>query len=166
MPVQGKAISMRQPRLDDAKSIWSLVRSTHVLDVNACYTYLMLCRNFANTCVVAEVNGEVAGFLTAYICPEQLDTLFVWQIAVKQSERGQGLASGMLNALSQRNLFKNIRYLETTIAPSNTASQALFQKFARQMQTSCHVSSCFEAHHFPDEHERELLFRIGPFRHH
>jgi len=155
---------MRRPRLEDAKAFWALVRQSGVLDANACYTYLMLCRNFSHTCVVAEVDGKVAGFLTAYLLPDQPDTLFVWQIGVEPSEQGQGLAFGMLETLIQRELFKNIRYLETTIFPSNKASQALFRKFARQHNTSCVVSSCFEAHHFPDEHERELLFKIGPFR--
>jgi len=140
-----------------------LVRQSGVLDANACYTYLMLCRNFSHTCVVAEVDGKAAGFLTAYLLPDQPDTLFVWQIGVEPSERRQGLATLMFETLFQRDLIKNIRYLETTISFSNKASQALFRKFARQLGTSCHVSTCFETHHFPDEHERELLFRISPF---
>ncbi|MDQ0337488.1 L-2,4-diaminobutyric acid acetyltransferase [Caldalkalibacillus uzonensis] len=156
--------TLRKPRLEDGADLWSLVKETGVLDVNAAYTYLMLCRNFQDTCVVAEMDNSVVGFVSAYIHPKQPDTLFVWQVGVSESQRGQGLATKMLQALLQRQSCLNIRYLETTISPSNKASQALFRKLARDFDAYCAVSMCFQTDQFPDDHESELLFKIGPFK--
>ncbi|WP_245001143.1 diaminobutyrate acetyltransferase [Caldalkalibacillus thermarum] len=164
VPTDVSTLTLRKPCLGDGAAIWSLVKETGTLDVNAAYTYLMMCRNFKDTCVVAELNNTVVGFVSAYLHPQKQDTLFVWQVAVSESQRGQGLATQMLHELFKRRTCQNIRFLETTISPSNKASQALFRKLARDFDTYCNVTTCFETDQFPDDHESEMLFIIRPFR--
>ena len=54
---------------------------------------------FGSTCVIAEKEGHIAGFVSAVIKPDQPGTLFVWQIAVDPMERGKGLGKAMLREL-------------------------------------------------------------------
>jgi diaminobutyrate acetyltransferase len=83
--------TLRSPTVDDGAAIWQLVRETGVLDENSAYAYLLLCRDFARTSLVAERDSQLAGFVTAYRPPQRLQMLFVWQISVSQSARRQGL---------------------------------------------------------------------------
>jgi len=158
-------VILREPRVEDGGPIWSLVKDTGVLDLNSAYSYLMLCQFFKETCVVAEQDGEVVGFISAYRLPTNQDTIFVWQVGVAASQRRKGLAGQMLEELLQRETCKKIRYLETTISPSNRPSQSLFQALARNMNTHCEVVEGFPKELFPGGgHESEMMYRIGPFK--
>jgi L-2,4-diaminobutyric acid acetyltransferase len=108
----------------------------------------------------------MAGFISGYLIPERPDTLFVWQVVVAENFRGQGLAGRMLLALMEQPACKNVRFIETTITPSNEASAALFRKFARRIGAEVLVSEGFDEHlHFGGQHESEQLWRIGPVAH-
>ncbi len=145
--------------------MWRMARDSRVLDVNASYSYLLWCRDFAATSVVADVAGEAAGFVTGYLRPDQPDTLMVWQVAVDQEHRGQGLAGRMLDELVDRladGPTGPVARLETTITPDNEASIRLFTSFARSRGADVEREPVFLESHFPDGHETEVLFRIGP----
>lgn len=154
----------REPTVEDGAGMWGLVRDTGVLDLNSSYSYLILAEHFSDTCIVAERGGAVVGFVTAYIPPKQPDTLFVWQVGVAEGERGNGLASRMLDELLQRPACAGVSYLDATVTPSNGPSSALFRSFARGRGTVCTVQEGFDEDLFPGTgHEPEMLFRIGPF---
>jgi L-2,4-diaminobutyric acid acetyltransferase len=153
-------IELRPPALADAQAMWSLVRAS-TLDDNSPYAYLMLARYHAGTCAVAERDGALVGFVSAFVPPEQPDTLFVWQVGVSEQARGTGLATRLIASLLER-------YLEATVTPSNLASLTLFRRLAERLGTRCRESRCFPSHLFPgggdrQHHEEELLLRIGPF---
>ncbi|SDJ11858.1 diaminobutyrate acetyltransferase [Natribacillus halophilus] len=154
-----------KPAVQDGSKMWELAKKLG-LDLNSSYKYLMMSEYFSETCVVAKEEGELVGFITAFILPEQDDTVFVWQVGVDSSQRGKGLASRMLDELLERNACQEIKFLEATVTPSNDASQKLFRRLARTNGTACHVSECFSEELFPeDHHEPELSFRIGPMDH-
>jgi hypothetical protein len=52
--------------------------------------------------------------------------------------------------------------METTITADNAASIALFTSFADSRGARITREPVFDASLFPDGHETELLFRIGP----
>ncbi len=113
--------------------------------------------------MVSENEGGIVGFTSAYLLPDKPDTLFVWQVAVHQEARGLGLATGMLHWLLARDCCQAVRYLETTITPSNLSSQRLFERLAQRCGAPCERAVVFPQHLFgSDTHEEELLFRIGP----
>ncbi len=144
--------------------MWELARRSGVLDLNSVYSYLMMCKYFPDTCVIAEYEKRVAGFVTGFCPPEPLNTVFVWQIGVDSVHRGQGLGSSLLKELLSRDVCAQVRFLETNITPSNKPSIALFAGLARDLAAPCVVSSCFPEHVFPQNtHEEEKLYRIGPF---
>lgn len=154
----------RRPEADDGAAIWDLVKKTGVLDVNSAYSYIMLGEYFADTCIVAERKGRIVGFVSGFKPPQREDTLFVWQVAVADSERGRGLAKTLIMKLLSSETCDEVRYLEATVTPSNKPSTRLFRSVARELHTSCMIEEGFQGEMFPgDGHEAERLFRIGPF---
>lgn len=157
--------ALRHPTLDDAPWMWRLVRETGVLDENSQYVYLLLCRDFSQTCLVAERDGQLAGFVTAYRPPQRSDVLFIWQVGVSAISRRQGLGLRLLTELVSRcrNGGSAIQFVEATVAPSNTASLRLFEALAKQVEAPLAEADGFHASHFRfDNHEAEPLIRIGP----
>lgn len=159
-----KTTVFRKPILEDGAAVWELVKSTGVLDLNSSYSYLMWCQNFGQTSVVVENDGDIVGFISGFIKPEKPDRLFVWQVAVAESQRGRGLASKMLHHILERDSCKNVQFVEATVTPSNIASQKLFKRLAKNLDTQITISECFSAEDFPEEgQEEELIHEIGPF---
>jgi L-2,4-diaminobutyric acid acetyltransferase len=151
------------PVVADGPAMYRITRDSGVLDVNSSYAYLLWCRDFARTSSVARVDGTVVGFVTGFVRPDAPDTVVVWQVAVDPSQRGAGVAGKLLNHLVDRVLARDVRYLETTITADNTASIKLFSALARDRATGMVRSALFTSDLFPDAHEGEDLYRIGPF---
>jgi L-2,4-diaminobutyric acid acetyltransferase len=156
-------VTLRPPRAADGAAMWRLARGTGVLDLNSPYAYLMACRWFPSSCVVAELAGEIVGFITGFRPQGRPEVLFIWQVGVDASARGRGIAGRMLDHLARAAAEPPVRHLETTITPSNQASDALFRSFARRHRATVEKSPCFAGSDFPTgDHEPELLYRIGP----
>jgi len=157
-------IQLRTPTVADGPALWQMAVDSATLDVNAPYAYLLWCRDFAASSVIAEVGGEPAGFVTGYRRPEQPGTLMVWQVAVNDAHRGMGLAGRMLDHLATALVADGGTHLETSITPDNEASRRLFGAFARRWDAALECSELFGAGLFPESHLAEELFRIGPLR--
>lgn len=164
MPNDSPHIVFRKPDISDASKIWKLVQSSPPLDLNSIYCYLILCAHFGGTSVVAQSDDELCGYVSAYILPESPDTLFVWQVAVNSAFRGAGIAKAMLKTILQRKYPTHVSYLETTVNPSNVASDTLFESLAKDFHASCQKTVLFSQSDFGKRaHEDEILYRIGPF---
>ena len=158
------AINLRKPHKDDGFKLHQLVAECAPLDPNSIYCNLLQCSHFADTGVAAEMNGDLVGFISGYIPPQQPKTLFVWQVAVHEKGRGQGLAKRMLKAIVARDHCADVTHMETTITEDNQASWALFRSFARDMGAELTYQEHFEKGvHFGGQHDSEFLLRIGPF---
>jgi len=168
-------VVLRPPIATDGASVFKLVKQCPPLDVNSMYCNLLQCSHFAGTSVSAfiqqEVQSETAkdqqdelvGFISAYLIPERQNTLFIWQAAVAEKARGQGLASRMAQHILARPLCHQINWLETTITKSNRASWALFEGLAHKLGGELNSSIMFDKQtHLNNEHDTEFLVRIGP----
>lgn len=159
-------ITLREPSVQDAAEVWSLLHRAGGLDVNTPYCYLLLCDMFRSSCVIAESDGKPVGFVSAFVKPENMNILFVWQAAVDPAHQGKGIGRSMLNELLNRSYIVPIRYLEATVGESNTASRRMFEAFAAARDT--HLQNVdgggYPSELFPGHgHEPEPLVRIGPF---
>jgi len=156
--------NFRIPEINDSPEVYSLIKNTPPLDLNSEYCYMLQCSYFKNNSIIAESESIIAGFISGYIHPENENVLFVWQVAVHENYRGNGIASSMITELLKRDCHKNITYIETTVTPSNKASSALFHSIAAKLNTSCSINDFFDKDLFINEgHETEELYRIGPF---
>lgn len=157
-------IDFRQPQSTDGYPVHQLIERCPPLDTNSIYCNLLQCSHFAETCVLAECQGQVVGFLSGYIPPGRSDVIFVWQMAVDSAVRGRGMAKRLINALLERDHLRQVRFLETTITPGNRASEAVFEKLAQALDADLEKSVLFgKASHFGGQHDDEVQFRIGPF---
>lgn len=166
----GPSFALRNPNHRDGAALHDLVAACPPLDLNSAYAYLLVCRHHGATSVVAEsvandataTDSGLAAAITAYVPPAQPDTLFVWQVAVAERHRGQGLGHQMLQYCIDQT---QVRWLETSISPSNQASRQLFTRFAAGQNVDVSTSSFFSASDFGEgQHEEEILYRIGPWQ--
>jgi len=154
------AIDLRSPNLADGADLWRLTRDTRVLDLNSSYHYLLWCRDFSDTSVVGvDQRGRLMGFVTGFFRPAAPTTLLIWQVAVDETARGQGLASRMLDYLVETT---GAKHLETTVTDDNVASKGLFASLAERHEANHDVTPLFTEELYPDGHDTEYLHRIGP----
>jgi L-2,4-diaminobutyric acid acetyltransferase len=156
-------LDLRCPTKDDAVAIHRLVSQCPPLDLNSLYSYLLLTEHFPDTCIVAAGDGAALGFVSAYTPPARPDVLFIWQVAVHERMRGQGLGKRLLQALLQRPDLAGARYLETTVSPGNAASRRMFNLLAQDLGAAVNETPLFDRTLFgPQAHDDEPLLRIGP----
>ncbi|EGD55620.1 L-2,4-diaminobutyric acid acetyltransferase [Gordonia neofelifaecis NRRL B-59395] len=111
---------------------------------------------------MAEVDGDVVGFVTGYRRPAKPDTLMVWQVAVDDAQRGKQIAKRMLCELFAHCAPTGVVAINTTISPDNQASQRLFAGAARQLGLRFAREPFFNADLFVDSHEPEDLYLLTP----
>jgi L-2,4-diaminobutyric acid acetyltransferase len=157
-------IDLRLPVLEDGMAVFRLIENCPPLDINSSYCNLLQCSHFASTSVASQMNGELVGFISAYIIPDRPNTLFIWQVAVAEQARGIGLASHMLTHILTRPQCASIAYLETTITEDNSASWALFKRLAKSLSAEFLSAGWMDKKvHFAGKHDSEALVHIGPF---
>lgn len=153
------------PELEHGGEIWQVAKNAEELDLNSSYMYLLFARDFASTSRIAVTSeGEVVGFVLAYRRADNPSCLFVWQVAVDEDHRGEGLARRMLDDLirDSHETDEPIRTVETTVTDDNMASRMLFTKLAQRWGAEIKTRALFDESHFPDDHEPERLHLIGP----
>lgn len=154
-------VRYRKPEREDGMAIFELIRQCKPLDENSAYCNLLQCDHFADTCVVAEIDGEIAGWVSGYLKPGTDDVLFVWQVAVSDKARGRGLGRKMINAILMRDVCSNVDRIQTTITRDNDASWALFRSFARRMGGDLSSKAHFlRDDHFAGDHDTEHMVTI------
>jgi len=157
-------IKLRKPDLADGADIHSLIKNSKPLDLNSLYCYLLICEHFNETSVVVQHQSTIKGFISAYIHPKKDDTLFIWQVAVHPSMRKMGMAMKMVMVILGRDIAKKVRYIETTVSPSNEPSTRFFHSLASTLKTGLAKETFITESMFgKEEHEEEILFKIGPF---
>ncbi len=143
--------------------VLDLIERCPPLDVNSAYCYLLQCSQFADTCAAAELNGEIAGFISGHRIPNEPQTLFIWQVAVADEARGMGLGRKMMLDILNREP-TDFTTLLATVTPDNDASKAMFQSLADALGTDMGQSEYFDQKtHFAGAHASENLLTIGPF---
>ena len=140
-------ISIRNAVGGDGVRIWELINTHGGLDLNSVYSYMMLCHHYGNSCYIAELDNQLAGFVTSYYLPEHLETLFVWQIGVNPEMRGHGIASRLLDTILKKH--PNVNEINTTIEPGNKASEELFASFSRRNNFSITSKKFIREKDFP-----------------
>ena len=158
---EGLQFKIRNLASDDIKEVYHLLRANRpYVGLNSRYTYFLLAKDFANTCVVAEHKGKIVGFSSGYMSPMRSDTFFSWEAVVHKDYRGNQLQKRML---LQQIWMTGAKYFEGTVNPSNEASKRNFLELARMLETNCEETLMFSEQDFEnDGHESEILFRVGP----
>jgi L-2,4-diaminobutyric acid acetyltransferase len=156
-----QTLCLRKPRATDGSDIWALVKRCAPLDVNSMYCNLVQAEHFRDTCVVAERDGRVVGWVSGHMIPTE-DALFVWQVAVCPSARGLGLGKKMLLELLERDACDGATALKTTITEDNEASWSLFRSVTRTVGGALDDTPHYESdRHFDGHHDTEHMVTIA-----
>jgi L-2,4-diaminobutyric acid acetyltransferase len=154
-------ISFRMPTDEDGAAVWALIRECKPLDENSLYCNLIQCDHFQDTCIIAEMEGQIVGWISAYIVPSEPETLFVWQVAVSEKARGRGLGRKMLYELLERDACAEVFRLKTTITRDNSASWGLFRSFANRLGARLDDEPHYTREdHFEGRHATEHMVTI------
>ena len=164
-PGDAAELTLRPPKLEDGSAVWDLIRSCGPLDDNSMYCNFLQCDHFADTCVVAELDGKIVGWVSGYLVPNEPETLFVWQVAVDEDARGLGLGKAMLRHLVDRQSCAGVTQIKTTITRDNRASWALFSSLADERDALLGHEAHLKANeHFDGKHPTEYLVTIAELR--
>jgi L-2,4-diaminobutyric acid acetyltransferase len=158
---QFSGITLRRPNVEDGAALHHLIRECGTLDENSVYCNVLQCAHFADTCIVAEKDGRLVGFVTGYVKPAEPHIFFLWQVGVSEAGRGAGLAKKMIQAILAREFCGGVTELNTTITKTNEASRALFASFARDEGAEM-TEHEWLTEALLDGHNAEYLFRISP----
>ena len=151
---------LRKPDATDGADIWNLIRECKPLDENSMYCNLIQAEHFRDTCVVAELDGEIVGWISGHMIPGE-DAFFVWQVAVSAKARGLGLGRKMLLHLVAREECIDATRLKTTITEDNDASWALFRSFAKAVGGRLTDRAHYKRDdHFGGQHDTEHMVTI------
>lgn len=154
--------TLRKPDAGDGPRVTALIAASPPLDANSAYCNLLQCTDFRDTCILAERDGELLGWISAYRPPDAPQRLFIWQVAIDRDARGMGLAGHMLDALLARPACAGVTEITTTITQANEASWALFHAFARRHDAPLTREPRFEREaHFAGAHDTEWAARIA-----
>lgn len=156
---------LRSPCSEDGPAVTALIAACPPLDTNSAYCNLVQCLHFADTCVVAEMDGRIVGWISGHRPPTAPEQFFVWQVAVDASTRGTGLAGRMLDHLVSRPTVQGAQMMTTTITKDNAASWALFGAFAKRHDAGLTKAPLFDRdRHFAGAHDTEWQATIGPLK--
>ena len=143
-----RTLTLRKPESTDGSAIWELVRDCKPLDENSMYCNIVQAEHFRDTCVVAEMDGDIVGWISGHMIPNE-DALFVWQVR------------RMLEHLIGRDACAEATQLNTTITKDNDASWALFRSFARNMGGELSDEAHYKRDdHFDGQHATEHMVTI------
>ncbi|RSN54429.1 diaminobutyrate acetyltransferase [Amycolatopsis sp. WAC 04182] len=156
-----RQVTLRSPTVADAAAVHDLVRRSGRLDVNTRYAYLIWCRDFASTSLVAEHDGAILGFVTGYRPPRDPAVYFAWQSAVDQDRPIPGLAFAMMDEITRRVRAQGARIFETTVNPGNRAIIMLLRKLVAEYDGELEISELFGTGELGAGHEVEMLYRFS-----
>jgi|TARA_B110000503_G_scaffold52015_1_gene83736 L-2,4-diaminobutyric acid acetyltransferase len=154
------AIKITHPNKKNGLAIARLVERCPPLDLNSTYHYFIQSHYFSKTSAVAFDNNEVIAFASGFILPENNNSLFIWQVAIDESYRGQGLGIELINFILEQN--HSVNTIETTVTKSNSSSRRMFEKISQKYESTVSEKVLFDGERdFSNEHESEILITIS-----
>lgn len=155
-------ITLREPTREDGAPLNLFVRVNPPLDMNSVYCNVLSCHHFSETCILAEKDGEIVGYVTGYRTPRDPSVYFLWQVGVGKEGRGHGLAVRMTQAILARESCRGVKELNTTVTQSNQASRRMFAKFAEKEGAGITEEEIYFSQEVLGGHDAESLLRIAP----
>lgn len=116
---------------------------------------------FRETSVLAELDGQLLGWISAYILPYDPQTLFIWTVEVVEADRDVGISALMLGYLMRQEACAGVTRVQTVISCDEDRPWELFRRFARWQHSRMNVQPYFTQALTPHKrHENENLVTI------
>lgn len=161
--IDQESIVFETPVATDGVIVHDLIAHCPPLDQNSLYANILQCTHFADTCLLAKVDGEVVGWLSGYTLPTRPDVYFVWQVAVSPIARGLGLGRTIILKLLETPACSHVQFVQATITEDNASSWKLFRGLADHLNAPFADQLWLDkAEHFDNKHDSEYVITIGP----
>jgi phosphoribosylamine--glycine ligase len=120
-------VRIRRFRPADAAEVVQLLQASPPLEPYPLHLLLIAQRCFGRTCWVAEIGGEIVGWLMGLGRNDDPGCWFLWQIGVRPSAQRRGVAKRLLRHAEAELVASGYERIEVTVAPDNRSSLALFR---------------------------------------
>lgn len=121
-------MEIRNATTNDYSVLRTLAKENKPLDLHTPYTYWVCCNYYSQYCFVLERNHRPIGYIMAI---SNKDCVFVWQIAISESFRGQHLSGILIDAVAKKAIADGYSELQVTISPKNLASYYSFYNYSK-----------------------------------
>lgn len=121
-------INIRKAREHEFLKVYDFVSHCKPLENYAEHFYKIMFRYFGNSCLVAEFNDKIVGFVMGFRSQVDNEKFFLWQIGVFSYHRGQEIGKMLLDEFEKAGKNLGCKRVEVTVDPNNPASQKLFEK--------------------------------------
>lgn len=158
--MHSEQVIIRHPKIEDAQQIFDLVSRTDGLDTNSVYYYFLMCRDFSDTCAVAELHGRVVGVLLAFRRPVDPSCLFSWQCCIDGNVMVSNLAFKMFRWLIDDLVPCGLMSVEMSIDRNNRGIRLLVLRLARWYDSEVAEEVLFSSSELGGGHYNEWLQRI------
>lgn len=132
---------VRFPSEEDSAEVMELINESEISKYAALSRNILQKDLLSETSVVAELDGQIVGWMAAYKLPHDLETLFVWQLIVSEDERGLGLGSLMINSALNRDICEGVERVQTAIEADDGDTWRSFKRFAHSKNTDLNVET-------------------------
>ena len=132
---------VRFPTREDSTPVMELINACEISKYSALSRNILQQDLLSETSVVAELDGQIVGWMAAYKLPHDLETLFVWQLVVSEDERGVGLGSLMINSALKRDIGEDVERVQTAIKSDDLDTWSFFKRFAHSKNADLNVVS-------------------------
>lgn len=125
-------MEVRNIREGDSAAVLKLIEKCgpYVAPYNV-YAYWILENYYSSTCIVAEDNNNIIGFVSGMPSIDK-GSIFIWQICVHSDYRGKGISVLLLDSLIKKAKELGFKKIELSISNSNVISQSLFKSYANR----------------------------------
>jgi L-2,4-diaminobutyric acid acetyltransferase len=113
---------------DDFLDVYKFVSNCKPLESYSEHFYKIMLRYFSNCCFIAEYKNDIVGLITGVVSQVHDKTYFMWQIGVKSSIKGKGVAKNLLEKAEEEVKKLGCNRIELTVNPENITSQRFFEK--------------------------------------
>jgi len=120
-------IRIREAGEKDFLEVHKFVSDCKPLENYAEHFYKIMLRYFGSTCLIAEYENSIVGFLMGFRSQNQEGTYFFWQIGVSPKMQGMGIGPLLLEKAEAKCRQTGCKRIELTIDPENSHSQKLFE---------------------------------------
>lgn len=161
MPVFGRAV-FRTPDMADAHAVSDLARHFENSDYRDARRCRLWFRDFAQSSLLATLDGRAVGFLAGYRRPECPDTFMVYRTLVEESHEGAGLVAELIDRAVDHQAVRGARYVEITASAGGRHLDAMVRELAERHSARVDRSVLFPGDWSPVPQPDEVLYRIGP----
>lgn len=123
-----KTLKIRKADEKDFLSVYNFVSRCKPLENYSEHFYKIMLRYFGNSCIIAEFNDEIVGFVMGFRSQVDNDKFFLWQIGVFSYHRGKEIGKMLLEKFEKVAKELGCKKIEVTVDPENIPSQKLFEK--------------------------------------